>query len=144
MSNEIQTREELAPEKSRFVYLLLSGKYNFTELATLLDKHPDTIRRWRKLPEVQEAINEIQDEQNKFNKLQLNALSAEAIHTMMELMSSPIDGVRYQAAKDIMDRTGFKPTQKTEKKVEIVSYEQNMKDLIDMSIDAEYEIMEED
>lgn len=138
--NELST--VLSPEKQRLVYLILSGRYNMTEIAAQIDKHPDTVRKWAKLPEVKEAMRELQADQYEYNKVQINAIANKALNTMNELLDSPIDGVRYQAAKDVLDRGGFKPTQKTEKKVEIVSYEQNMKDLIDSAIDAEYTIVE--
>jgi hypothetical protein len=58
-------------------------------------------------------------------------------------MNSPIDGVALQAVKDVLDRAGHKP--KNEIKVEktVTTIEQKMKQLIDATIDAEYEEVEE-
>ena len=138
MSEEKSLISTLPPEKSRFCMLYLTGNYSIPKLAKALNKHESTLRKWLKLPEVKEVINDLQREQEEYNKNQLKALSAEALNVMHELMDSAMDGVRYQAAKDILDRSGYKPTQKTEKKVEVYSIEQSMKDIIDKTIEAEY------
>ena len=43
MSNEVQLLE---PKLQRFVHLYLTGQYNQTQLAQLLEVHKNTINSW--------------------------------------------------------------------------------------------------
>lgn len=144
---------ELAPKQQRFIHLYLTGRYKNAELAELLGVHVNTVHNWLRKPEVKTIITEFQKDEHDVVESNLKALRGKAIETMAELMDSPIDGIRYQASKDVLDRTGHKSVQKMEVKKEIYTYEKQMKELIDASIpddvlielvQDEYEILDEE
>ena len=105
MSNEIQILE---PKLQRFVHLYLTGQYNQTQLAQLLEVHKNTINSWLKREDVNIAIKEYQAMEHEMIDVQIKAMRMKAIEKMNELMDSPIDGIAFQACKDILDRTGHK------------------------------------
>ena len=142
--NEIMLTEEaeedvygildLPAKQQRFIHLYLTGRYKNAELASLLGVHVNTIHNWLRKPEVKHIITEFQKDEHEVVEANLKALRGKAIETMAELMESPIDGIRYQASKDILDRTGHKSVQKMEVKKEVYTYEKQMRDLVDASI----------
>lgn len=75
------------------------------QIAEELNVSVQTIINWKKKDEFIEFKD---DYQRKY----LNNLAAKAIRTMDKLLTSDSDQVRYNAAKDILDRTGYKPTEK--------------------------------
>ena len=105
MSNEVQLLE---PKLQRFVHLYLTGQYNQTQLAQLLEVHKNTINSWLKREEVNVAIKEYQALEHEMIDVQIKAMRMKAIEKMNDLMDSPIDGIAFQACKDILDRTGHK------------------------------------
>ena len=105
MSNEVQLLE---PKLQRFVHLYLTGQYNQTQLAQLLEVHKNTINSWLKREDVNIAIKEYQAMEHEMIDVQIKAMRMKAIEKMNELMDSPIDGIAFQACKDILDRTGHK------------------------------------
>ena len=105
MSNEVQLLE---PKLQRFVHLYLTGQYNQTQLAQLLEVHKNTINSWLKREDVNVAIKEYQAMEHEMIDVQIKAMRMKAIEKMNDLMDSPIDGIAFQACKDILDRTGHK------------------------------------
>ncbi len=105
MSNEVQLLE---PKLQRFVHLYLTGQYNQTQLAQLLEVHKNTINSWLKREDVNIAIKEYQAMEHEMIDVQIKAMRMKAIEKMNDLMDSPIDGIAFQACKDILDRTGHK------------------------------------
>jgi len=65
----------------------------------------------------------------------LKALRHKAIDTMNELLESDMDNVRFQAAKDILDRGGHRPQQTIKVNKTVTTLEQQLKDLADFTID---------
>ena len=128
MSNEVQLLE---PKLQRFVHLYLTGQYNQTQLAQLLEVHKNTINGWLKREDVNMAIKEYQAMEHEMIDVQIKAMRMKAIEKMNELMDSPIDGIAFQACKDILDRTGHKA--RTEIKVDktVKTIEMQMKELAD-------------
>jgi transposase-like protein len=131
------------PKMARFVHLYLTGQYSYNKIAQLLELHPNTILSWAKRSDVRACIAEMQESTHEMVGTQLKQLTLQATDKLRELMNSPIDGVALQAVKDVLDRAGHKP--KNEIKVEktVTTIEQKMKQLIDATIDAEYEEVEE-
>ena len=128
MSNEVQLLE---PKLQRFVHLYLTGQYNQTQLAQLLEVHKNTINGWLKREDVNMAIKEYQAMEHEMIDVQIKAMRMKAIQKMNDLMDSPIDGIAFQACKDILDRTGHKA--RTEIKVDktVKTIEMQMKELAD-------------
>lgn len=146
--NEVDIVEEdpyfitkLPPKQQRFIHLYLTGRYKNAEIASLLGIHVGTIYNWLRKPEIKKIILDFQKDEHDVVESNLKALRGKAIETMSDLMDSPIDGVKYQASKDILDRTGHKATQKMEVKKEVFNYERQMKEVLDNSISDE-EIIE--
>ena len=54
---------------------------------------------------------------------------------MDELLESDMDNVRFQAAKDLLDRGGHKPQQSIKVDKTVTTVEQQLKDLADFTID---------
>lgn len=143
----------LTPKQQRFFTLYISGQYTNAKIAELLGVHPNTISNWLRDDAVKGLMEIYQKEEFEMNHKRLKALSGEAIQTMAELMQSPIDGVRYQASKDILDRTDFKPVSKREVKTEVYSYEEKIQDMANITVTDEellqfiegedYEVIEE-
>jgi predicted DNA-binding protein YlxM (UPF0122 family) len=134
----------LKPKQQRFVHMYLSGKYKISEIADILKVTEQTVRGWVKNPKIKTIIEEYQQSEAEIVQHNLKALSMKALNVMNDLLSSDIDGIRYQAAKDLLDRTGFKPSTKQDVKVEIYNYEQQIKQLVGDNIelleDCGYEI----
>lgn len=131
--NEIQLLE---PKLQRFVHLYLTGQYTNRQLAQLLEVHENTISGWLKRDDVDVAIKEYQAMEHEMIDVQIKAMRMKAIQKMNDLMDSPIDGIAFQACKDILDRTGHKAkneikVDKTVKTIE-VQLQELAKDIIDV------------
>lgn len=132
----------LDTRQQRFVHLYLTGMYNNTQLAELLDVHVNTIYSWLNREDVQHIISSMQKSEHEMVEVRLKSMRNKALEKMNDLMDSPIDGVAFQACKDILDRTGHKA--KNEVKVEktVKTIEMQLKELADDVIDAEFEVMD--
>lgn len=132
----------LNPKQQRFVHLYLSGQYKITEIAELLNMSTSSLRKWLATPEIKTHIEQIQQQEDDIVKQGIKALRLKALYKMGTLVDSPVDGIAYQAARDILDRTGHKAPTKQEVNVEIYTFEQQIKDVIKQSnyIEAEYEV----
>lgn len=87
------------------VNLMIETNLSQREIAKELDVAEETVSRWKKRDDFKEKLRE---EQNNF----LSELTRPAMRTMLELLDSDSDYVRCQAAQDILDRTGYKPSDK--------------------------------
>ena len=126
MSNEAQLLE---PKLQRFVHLYLTGQYNQTQLAQLLEVHKNTINSWLKREDVNIAIKEYQAREHEMIDVQIKAMRMKAIEKMNELMDSPIDGIAFQACKDILDRTGHKAKNEIKVDKTVKTIEMQLNDL---------------
>jgi hypothetical protein len=135
----------LSPKKQRFVHMYLSGQYRLTDIAKLMNMSVATIRKYATDKDVKDVIEQVQMEEDEIVKQGIKALRMKALYKMGELVDSKIDGIAYQAARDILDRTGHKAPTKQEVNVEIYTFEQQIKEVIKQSnnaeefIDVEYE-----
>ena len=126
VSNEVQLLE---PKLQRFVHLYLTGQYNQTQLAQLLEVHKNTINSWLKREDVNIAIKEYQSMEHEMIDVQIKAMRMKAIEKMNELMDSPIDGIAFQACKDILDRTGHKAKNEIKVDKTVKTIEMQLNDL---------------
>lgn len=126
VSNEVQLLE---PKLQRFVHLYLTGQYNQTQLAQLLEVHKNTINSWLKREDVNIAIKEYQAMEHEMIDVQIKAMRMKAIEKMNELMDSPIDGIAFQACKDILDRTGHKAKNEIKVDKTVKTIEMQLSDL---------------
>ena len=138
VSNEVQLLE---PKLQRFVHLYLTGQYNQTQLAQLLEVHKKTINSWLKREDVNIAIKEYQAMEHEMIDVQIKAMRMKAIEKMNELMDSPIDGIAFQACKDILDRTGHKAKNEIKVDKTVKTIEMQLNDLAENLItDVEFTV----
>jgi uncharacterized protein YjcR len=126
------------PNVGRAVQLWITGGHKVAEIADLVGVRPKTVRAWLRDPDIKSYIAEFQKENQILVRSKIQAGSIRALETMIDLLDSPIDGNRLQAAKDLMDRAGFKPEQKVKKEVTVKTIEQQLDDLINDTIEVEY------
>lgn len=87
--------------------MLASGDYLQKDIAKVLKVSEATVTNWKKNSEFAKLY-----EQEVNNNLKY--LSHDALSTMKKLLNANNENVRYSAAKDILDRTGFKGIDKIE------------------------------
>lgn len=139
MENEVQLLE---PKLQRFVHLYLTGQYNQRQIAQMLDVHENTISKWLKNEDVNASIKEYQAMEHEMIDTQIKAMRMKAIQKMNDLMDSPIDGIAFQACKDILDRTGHKAKNEIKVDKTVKTIEMQLKDLADDVFDADFEVVD--
>lgn len=132
--NELAPLIELMPKQQRFVHLYLTGKYNQTELANLLEIDINTVRRWLHNDTIRTYIENFQREEHEHIENAIKHMRSKAINRLYELMDSDNDAVALQATKDVLDRTGHKAVQKIEKDIKVTTIEQQLSQLVDSTI----------
>ena len=140
MSNDLQLLE---PKLQRFVHLYLTGQYNQTQIAQILEVHKNTINQWLKREDVGMAIKEYQQMEHEMYDVQIKAMRMKAIQKMNDLMDSPIDGIAFQACKDILDRTGHKAKNEIKVDKTVKTIEVQLNELADSLInDVEFKVLD--
>ena len=123
----------LNPKQQRFIHLYLSGDYSVKKISELLNMSYNGVRKWLNTPKIKAIIEEHQIEEDEIVKQGLKAMRLHAVYKMRDLCDSKVEGIAYQAARDILDRTGHKAPTKNETKVEIYTFEQQMAEVIKQS-----------
>lgn len=96
----------LKGKQKRCLELMIMGDYTQKEIAKEIGVAEQTIVNWKKKEEFAE-------EYNSALKKRINLHAAAAFKTETELLrNSDNDFIRLNAAKDILDRAGFKPADK--------------------------------
>jgi len=77
---------------------------------------PETLKRWREFPEFTELVENLADQHHDAMAGLLADGERMAVTTMIELLNSPNDKVRMQAAESLLNRAGKrgKPVEKQE------------------------------
>lgn len=136
---------QLKPRHQRFVHMWLSGNYKVPQIASILQVSEHTVRSWLKHPRIKSVIQEYQRDEEEIVLQNMKAMRMKALDTMYDLMDSEQDAIKYQAAKDILDRNGFKPSQKQDVKIEVYNYEKEIKKIMGTNfVEAEYTVGDED
>lgn len=128
----------LEPKLQRFVHLYLTGQYNQAQLAQLLDVHANTVNGWLRREDVNMYIKEYQSQEHEMFDVQIKAMRMKAIEKMNDLMDSPIDGIAFQACKDILDRTGHKAKNEIKIDKTVKTIEMQLSELAENIIEVEY------
>lgn len=89
------------------IILAITTNKTQKEIAEEIGISPFTFTKWKKT----DIFKELKD---KYQKEYLSDLTAPAIRTLHGLLNAKSELVRLQAATDILDRTGYKPTDKQE------------------------------
>ena len=129
--------DKLTPAKMRMISMYLTGMYSQGHIAKVIGVSANTIRAWLMSDEVQTLISIMQEKEFNLIESRLKSMRYKALDTMDDLLDSPIDQVRYNASKDILDRTGHKPQQTIKVDKTVTNIEQQLKQLADFNIDAD-------
>ena len=129
--------DKLTPAKMRMISMYLTGMYSQGHIAKVIGVSANTIRAWLMSDEVQALISIMQEKEFNLIESRLKSMRYKALDTMDDLLDSPIDQVRYNASKDILDRTGHKPQQTIKVDKTVTNIEQQLKQLADFNIDAD-------
>lgn len=97
----------MASKMDKAINMMVYTNLTQREIADKLDVREETVSRWKNREDFKSKKKE---EEMKF----LFELTSPAMRTMKELLNSHSDYVRFQAAQDILDRTGYKPTDKVD------------------------------
>lgn len=127
--------EKLNPAKMRMITMYLTGLYSQQHIAKIIGVSPTTVRSWLMSDEVQTVISVIQEKEFNIIDSKLKSMRYKALDTMDDLMDSPIDQVRYNASKDILDRTGHKAQQTIKVDKTVTNIEQQLRQLADFNVD---------
>ena len=127
--------DKLTPAKMRMISMYLTGMYSQGHIAKVIGVSANTIRAWLVSDEVQALISIMQEKEFNLIESRLKSMRYKALDTMDDLLDSPIDQVRYNASKDILDRTGHKPQQTIKVDKTVTNIEQQLKQLADFNID---------
>ncbi|MCD8068680.1 MAG: hypothetical protein LUE87_07305 [Lachnospiraceae bacterium] len=92
----------LGTKQRKCLELLVSGKFTQKEIAEQIKVSQQTICAWKKNAEFMQ-------EYNGQLKNAIRSMAAKAFRTETELLNADSEMVRLAAAKDILDRAGFKP-----------------------------------
>lgn len=92
----------LTPKQRKCIELMLSGEFTQKEIAKQIKVTEQAISGWKKNTEFMGTYDSLL-------RQCIRSLAARAFQTMSHLLNSKQDMVRMMAAKDILDRAGFKP-----------------------------------
>ena len=97
----------LKPKQRKCIELMLEGEKKQKEIAAVLNITEKTISEWKKNEEFTAAYDEAL-------KAVLRYASGKALRKQIKLIDSESDSVAHLAAKDILDRGGYKAEEKLE------------------------------
>lgn len=89
------------------IKLMITKNLTQKEIAKEIGVNESTICRWKKISEFQEALE-------KNTREHISFIAPKAIQTVAKLLNHKNAYIRFQAAKDILDRAGYKPKDKVE------------------------------
>ncbi len=95
----------LNSRQKKCVAMMAAGCYTQKEIAKELNISEATICNWKK-------TDEFMSEYNAALKNSMKDVAAKAFKTETDLLRARSEMVRLMAAKDILDRAGFKPEEK--------------------------------
>ena len=103
----------LKPKQIKCLQLMVQGEMTDKAIAEAINVSQKTICDWKK------NCKEFQDEYNSLMRGCLQYAAPKAFRKQMSLLNSKNDMVAHLAAKDIMDRAGFNPSDKVEMDVDM-------------------------
>ena len=127
------------PLAQKIMQLWCSGIYTKKEIATILNTTTTTVNKYLRDERVLEAIENYQRVETKLVDQNIKAMREKALQTINELMDSDDDKVRYQASKDVLDRTGHIATMKKEVTIQHKTFEEQLNEIINADYTVESE-----
>lgn len=119
-----------------FKGLVCTGAFSKKEIVKLLNIDYPTYNRLIKNKEVVKYMEQYSVEVRKVTENRLNLISPKALDVLEESLNSDDEKIRIDSAKDILNRTGFKP--KEEKNINVNhSYEQTLNQACDMGLNID-------
>lgn len=103
---------ELKRIHQKAIVMLFEGDMKRAEIASQLQIAESTLYNWLKDDDFSKAYDD-------HVKMIMSKSSGKALNTMLSLLSAKSEMVRFNAAKDIMDRGGLAPIDKQEIKQDI-------------------------
>ena len=103
----------LNPKQVKCLSLMIKGDMTDKDIAASINITQKTICDWKK------NCKEFQDEYNALMRNSLQYAAPKAFRKQLALLNSKNDMVAHLAAKDIMDRAGFNPTEKVEQQIDM-------------------------
>lgn len=95
----------LNKKQKKCLELMVCGDFTQKEIASQIKVTEQTICNWKK-------DKEFMAELDKLIKISIQSLAAKAFKSQASLLDAKSEMVRYMVAKDILDRAGFKATDK--------------------------------
>lgn len=126
--------QKIPPAKMRAANLYMTGRYTFKQIAAIIGVAPTTVSKWLRSPVMMDVVDQLQERDLRLSQEHLNSLREKAIDTMDKLLDSNMDNVRFNAAKDILDRSGMKAVNVSEVNKTVTTIDQQMADLAEFSI----------
>lgn len=96
---------ELTKKQQEYIRLKNETDLAEGEIAVEIDVNRSTISRWKNNDKFREGFKGYQAEH-------LSKQVPKALQTMINLLDAKSELVRYQASKDILDRTGYTPVER--------------------------------
>ena len=127
------------PLAQKIMQLWCSGIYTKKEIATILNTTTTTVNKYLRDERVLEAIDHYQKVETQLVDQNIKAMREKALQTINELMDSDDDKVRYQASKDVLDRTGHMASMKKEVTIQHKTFEEQLKEIINADYTVEGE-----
>ena len=124
------------PLAQKIMQLWCSGLYTKKEIAMILNTTPNTVNRYLRDEKVIDAIEHYQKVETQLVDQNIKAMREKALQTINELMDSDDDKVRYQASKDVLDRTGHMASMKKEVTITTKTFEEQLAEIVN----AEYTV----
>lgn len=91
----------LNKKQKKCIELMVSGDMSQNEIAKTIGVIPGTISDWKKK-------DEFSEEYERANKIVINSIVPKAVQTVKSLLNANSEQVRLAAAKDVLDRAGYK------------------------------------
>lgn len=91
----------LNKKQKKCIELMVSGDMSQNEIAKTIGVIPGTISDWKKK-------DEFREEYERANKIVINSIVPKAVQTVKSLLNADSEQVRLAAAKDVLDRAGYK------------------------------------
>ena len=126
---EVNELAFLPVRNQRVIHMYLTGGFTTQEIADTLGYTKGYVKNLLCKKHIKEIIDKIQIEEDEIIRQSIKALRMKAMKKMSDLVDSRQDAIAYQAARDILDRTGHKGIDKKEVSVN-VTFEQQLKEIL--------------
>ena len=121
----------MASKQTKAIELMVTTGKSQKEIAKEIGISESTFSRWKKQEDFNKTKKDCECEY-------LSSLSPKALRTLANLLDSENDYVRLAAAKDILDRTGYKPTESIEMIRPVEETAESLAQLIDKQKAVQY------